>query len=53
MGSWGAEPSAPAPKLAPVLPLYYAKLRTDGKRMVDTLEESCEWGNTTDGGMST
>lgn len=52
MGSWESEPSVPASKLAPELPLHYKKLRTDAKRMVDTLEESCKWGNTADGGMS-
>ncbi|XDG04977.1 hypothetical protein ABKA04_004592 [Annulohypoxylon sp. FPYF3050] len=52
MGSWTADPPALAAKLAPELPLYYAKLRIDGKRMVDTLEESCKWGDTADGGMN-
>ncbi|KAI1440173.1 putative N-carbamoyl-L-amino acid hydrolase [Annulohypoxylon stygium] len=52
MGSWTADPPALAAKLAPELPLYYAKLCIDGKRMVDTLEESCKWGDTADGGMN-
>ena len=52
MGSLGTEIPPPAAKLAPVLPDYYAKLKTDAKRTVDTLEESCTWGNTPDGGMS-
>ncbi|KUI65954.1 hypothetical protein VM1G_02551 [Cytospora mali] len=52
MGSLGTDRPAPAVKPSPELPAYYAKLKTDGKRMVDTLEESCTWGNTPDGGMN-
>ncbi|KAK7413254.1 hypothetical protein QQX98_007842 [Neonectria punicea] len=52
MGSLGAEPSAPEAKLGLELPACYAHLKTDAKRMVDTLEESCTWGNTPDGGMN-
>lgn len=52
MGSLGTEAPPPAVKLAPVLPDYYAELKTDAKRTIDTLEESCTWGNTPDGGMS-
>lgn len=52
MGSLGNEAPPVAVKLTPVLPDYYAKLKTDAKRTIDTLEESCTWGNTPDGGMS-
>lgn len=52
MGSLGTDRPALAVKLSPEIPAYYAKLKTDGKRMVDTLEESCTWGKTPDGGMS-
>lgn len=52
MGSLGSQTTEAAPALALELPPHYSKLSTDAKRMVDTLEESCTWGNTPDGGMS-
>lgn len=54
MGSLGPEQfvSPVAAKLAGELSAQYASLKINAKRMVDTLEESCTWGNTDDGGMS-
>ena len=34
------------------LPAHYAILKTNGKRMIATLDEACTWGQTPDGGMS-
>ncbi|KFA81545.1 hypothetical protein S40288_09050 [Stachybotrys chartarum IBT 40288] len=52
MGSLGSEVSVVTPKLVQELPLHYVKLATDAKRMIETLEESCTWGSTSDGGMN-
>ena len=47
----GSIPADPTITEVP-LPAQYASIKTDGKRMVDTLHASCAWGNTPDGGMS-
>lgn len=52
MSSLGSEEFKPVAKTALGLPAKYATVTIDGKRMVDTLEESCTWGSTPDGGMS-
>lgn len=52
MGSLDVETSVPAAKAVLDLPAHYLNLKTDAKRMIDTLEESCTWGSTPDGGMS-
>jgi hypothetical protein len=41
-----------AKRIIPKLSDNYDGLRTDAKRMLDTLHESCAWGSTPDGGMS-
>lgn len=50
MGSMGSD--VPVAKMALGLSKGYESLNIDSKRMVDTLEESCTWGSTSDGGMS-
>ncbi|EFX02121.1 metallopeptidase [Grosmannia clavigera kw1407] len=42
----------PAIELSAELPAQYAGLQTSSKRMNETLQTSCQWGNTPDGGMN-
>lgn len=37
---------------APSLPEAYASVKTDDKRINAMIEDSCQWGNTPDGGMN-